>query len=550
MSNIKIKLQNLKNSIRRNGKKAEFRRLKNFFKYKKAVPNEYEEWMILNEPNENDFVTEKKYISPLKTKFLVLVNDEKSKENIGKQTYSNYDVEIIEPNKYKEKIENSDSDYCVFMGKNISLQPFTLFAIQDFIEHNECNIIYSDNDYIKDGKRIEPEFKPHFAYHNILSKNYMGNLLIIKTKFLKQYSYILENLSKTETYYNLILNCLPITKRIMHIDMVLFHKLQDDEIDTEEQKRLIREYLDKNQIKYDSVIDGEFKGQYRINYKIENKEKVSIVIPNMDHIEDLKKCVDSILKSTYTNYEIVIVENNSRNKETFEYYKELEKNDKIKVVTLKINGFNFSKIVNFGVENSDGKYIVLLNNDIEIINNDWLEQMIMYVQNDDVGICGARLYFSDNSIQHAGVVIGVRGLAGHRYREVRKEDFSAKDDISYVQDMSAVTAACFMVKKSDYNKVLGFDEKLAVAFNDVDFCMKIRKEKELIVYNPFVQAYHYESKSRGEDTENKEKQERFAREYEIFVKRWWRTIGKGDPYYNVNYRLDCDVPKINYNKVN
>ena len=331
--------------------------------------------------------------------------------------------------------------------------------------------------------------------------------------------------------------------------MVLYHKL-DDKFDAEEQRKILENYLKNNNIKYDSVENGEFKGQYKINYTIENKDKISIVIPNMDHIKDLKKCINSILKSTYENYEIVIVENNSKEAETFEYYEKLKSNEKIKIVKLEINEFNFSKIVNYGVQNSTGKYIVLLNNDIEIINKDWLEQMLMYVQQNNIGICGARLYFDDNSIQHAGVTIGIRGLAGHKYREVNKENFTDKDGISYVQDMSAVTAACFMVKKSDYEKLLGFDEKLAVAFNDVDFCLKMRKERKLIIYNPFVQAYHYESKSRGEDTESKEKQERFAREYEIFVKRWWRMIGKGDPYYSINYRLDSDIPKINYNKVN
>ena len=215
-----------------------------------------------------------------------------------------------------------------------------------------------------------------------------------------------------------------------------------------------------------------------------------------------------------------------------------------------IRGFNYSKIVNYGVEHSNGKYIVMLNNDIEILTPNWLEEMIMYVQKENVGICGARLYFDDDTIQHAGVTIGIRGLAGHRYREFEKSKFSDKDSISYIQDLSAVTAACFMVKKEDYEKVLGFDEKLAVAFNDVDFCLKIRKLGKYVVYNPFVEAYHYESKSRGEDTENKEKQERFAREYSIFVKRWWKTIGKGDPYFNINYRLDTDIPKINYNKIN
>ncbi len=550
MSDLKIKIKNLQNSLKRNGLKTELRRLNNYIKYKKTVPDEFVEWSLLNEPNnEKELERQRKFISQLNTKFLIFVPNEETKKLIGEQTYNNYEVVISKAEGYANNVEKYDSDYCIFIGDNIELQPFALFAIQDFIEHNECNIIYSDNDYIENEKRVNPEFKPHFAYDNILAKNYIGNFIVVKTKLLKVNKSILENISCKEPIYDIILKTLDIGQKIMHIDMILYHKL-DEKIDTEEQKNIIKKHLERNKIKYDSVEDGEFIGQYKINYTILNEDKISIVIPNMDHIDDLKKCINSILKSSYKNYEIIIVENNSKKEETFKYYEGLKKYENIKVIKMEIDGFNYSKLVNFGVENSEGKYIVMLNNDIEILTVDWLEQMLMYVQKEKVGICGARLYFSDDSIQHAGVTIGIRGLAGHRYREINKSDFSANDNISYVQDLSAVTAACFMVKKEDYEKVLGFDEKLAVAFNDVDFCLKIRKENKLVVYNPFVEAYHYESKSRGEDTESKEKQERFAREYGIFVKRWCRTLGKGDPYFNINYRLDTDIPKINYNKIN
>ena len=297
--------------------------------------------------------------------------------------------------------------------------------------------------------------------------------------------------------------------------------------------------------------NGRFKGQYKINYKIKGNPLISLVIPNMDHIEDLDKLLKSLEKSTYSNYEAIIVENNSKNKETFEYYdKIIQKDKRIKVFKYDINYFNYSAIVNYGVECSNGEYVVMLNNDIEFITTDWMEQMLMYAQRPDVGICGAKLYFPDKTIQHAGVTIGTRGLAGHRNREISEKDFKKDDYINIVQDLSAVTAACFMTRKQLYIDMLGFDEKLAVAFNDVDFCLKVRTAKYLIVYNPFVEAYHYESKSRGEDTENSEKQKRFAKEYELFVKRWSKVIAKGDPYYNRNYRLDTDLPKINYNKIN
>lgn len=546
MRNLIKKAINFKQNIKQNGLKTEIRRFKNYVKYKKTVLDDYEEWRILNEPTEEELEEQKKYKSVLNTKFTIIKNKDNT-EDFSNQTYSNYKIESLEPNEYLESIKKLDADYCIFLENNIKLLPFTLYEIEKFIEYNECNLIYADNDYIENGKRVKPDLKPHFAYDNILSKNYFGNFIILKTKFLQENQSILEKLNKKEPIYNIILNSIGKTNRIMHIDKILY-SVEKEIIHEEEQIEIIKQYLKTNNIKYESVKKGKFEGQYKIDYTIEGQPKISIIIPNMDHIEDLDKAIKSILKSSYQNYEIVVVENNSRNKETFEYYNKIEKLDKrIKIVKLEINEFNYSKIVNFGVNNSEGEYIVLLNNDIEIITLDWLEQMLMYVQRKNVGICGVKLYFDDRSIQHAGVTIGIRGLAGHKYREIEENNFTKQDSINYVQDLSAVTAACFMVKRETYNKLLGFDEKLAVAFNDVDFCLKVRKEKLLIVYNPFVELYHYESKSRGQD-DSPEKQKRFAKEYELFVKRWSRTIAKGDPYFNTNYRLDVDIPTINYNK--
>lgn len=548
MSDLKLKIKNFINSFRQNGLNTEIRRVLNYAKYRKTVLDEYEEWILLNEPNGKELEKQQNNKDILNTKFLIFVLNEEDKKNIANQTYNNYEIVTFSQEKYLKEIDEHKCDYCIFVGSNIELQRFALYDILSFIEHNECNVIYSDNDWIENGKRTRPEFKPHFAYDNILSKNYIGNFIICKSKFLKENIERFENLSNTEFCYDIVLRSMNMTK-IMHITDILYHKT-DEKIDTNEQKRLIRNYLENSNIKYDSVEDGKFLGQYKVNYTILEREKVSIVIPNMDHVDDLKKCINSILKSSYENYDIIIVENNSKTPEIFEYYNELEqKHSNIKIKKLEIEGFNYSKIVNFGVKQAEGKYVVLLNNDIEIITSDWLEQMIMYVQKENVGICGALLYFDDDSIQHAGVTIGIRGLAGHRYRCFNKSEFSKDDNISYIQDLSAVTAACFMVKKSDYERLLGFDENLAVAFNDVDFCLKIRKEKMNIIYNPFIEAYHYESKSRGEDTQSKEKQERFAREYEVFVKRWNKTISKGDPYFNINYRLDTDIPRINYNRI-
>ena len=316
-----------------------------------------------------------------------------------------------------------------------------------------------------------------------------------------------------------------------------------------EEIQIISSHLNRLNINA-KVEQGIHFGQYHVIYDLSNiGDKVSIIIPNMDHVDDLKKCINSIKKSTYKNYEIIIVENNSKNEDTFNYYKEIELEANVIVEKFEISYFNYSEIVNYGVSKATGKYIILLNNDIEIINSNWIEEMLMYAKRDDVGIVGAKLLFSDRSIQHAGVIIGIRGLAGHLYREVQEEDVPKYPNIDLIQDMSAVTAACFMVKKELYDDVWGFDTSFAVNFNDVDFCLKVREKGYLVVYNPYVKAYHYESKSRGVDTENSEKQKRFVNEYNMFVTRWKKEIGAGDPYYNKNYRLDVDIPEINYNKI-
>lgn len=543
LQNIKLVLRYIKN----NGFKGLGTIIINKIRFGKVVLDEYATWIANNEPNTAELENEKKYESCQNLKFdIICPNDEKLIKSIENQTYKKYNVYEFK----KERILNSKSDYLIFLGNNIELAQFALYEIVKSIEYRDSILIYSDNDKLIDEKRTEPHFKPGFARDTILSQNYIGQFIAVKTDFIKIHQDILNNLNKN-IIYDIILQISEKTRKIEHIQKILYHEtIENRKIDVEDEKQIIAKHLKRMNLEYDNIKDGRFEGQYKINYKIKGNPLVSLVVPNMDHIQDLSKLLKSLEKSTYSNYEVIIVENNSKNKETFEYYEKISKQDnRIKVCKFDINYFNYSAIVNYGVECSNGEYIVMLNNDIEFITEDWIEQLLMYAQRPDVGICGAKLYFPDRSIQHAGVTLGTRGLAGHRCREVQEKDFKKDDYINIVQDLSAVTAACFMVRKQLYIDMLGFDEKLAVAFNDVDFCMKIRTAKYLIVYNPFVEAYHYESKSRGEDTENTEKQKRFAKEYELFVKRWSKVIAKGDPYYNKNYRLDTDLPKINYNKI-
>ena len=548
ISNIKSVLRYIKN----NGFNGLYSTCINKIRFGKIILDEYATWIANNEPSNEELERQKEYKSCQNLKFEIICNDnEKLIKSIEEQTYKNYQISVLEKDNIQNIVEKSKSDYIVLIGQDIELMPFTLYELVKSIEYRDSILIYSDNDKLINGQRIKPHFKPGFARDTIISQNYIGGFIAVKTTFLKIHKEMLENLNK-DIIYDILLQVSEKTRKIEHIQKILYHETEENmNIDIVDEKKIIEKHLKRTNLEYDNIQDGRFKGQYKINYKIKGNPLISLVIPNMDHIEDLDKLLKSLEKSTYSNYETIIVENNSKNKETFEYYDKITQKDKrIKVFKYDINYFNYSAIVNYGVECSNGEYVVMLNNDIEFITTDWMEQMLMYTQRPDVGICGAKLYFPDRTIQHAGVTIGTRGLAGHRNREISEKDFKKDDYINIVQDLSAVTAACFMVRKQLYIDMLGFDEKLAVAFNDVDFCLKVRTAKYLIVYNPFVEAYHYESKSRGEDTENEEKQKRFAKEYELFVKRWSKVIAKGDPYYNKNYRLDTDLPKINYNKIN
>ena len=549
ITNIKAVIRYIKN----NGFKGLYSTCINKLRFGKVILDEYATWIANNEPTEQELENQKKYVSCQELQFGIIPTNytEELTKSIENQTYHKFEkIQIQNKQEYSKIIEKTKSDYILFLNGNIELAPFALYEIAKSIEYRDSIMIYTDNDKLLENKRQSPHFKPDFARDTIISQNYIGNLLAVKTNFLKVHKDILEDLGDN-VIYDIIFRISEKTRKIEHIQKILYHELEQNmPINTEDEINIIKKHLQRMGIEYDKIEQGKYEGQYHITYTIKGNPKISIVIPNKDHIEDLKKCINSIQKSTYKNYEIIIVENNSEKPETFTYYEEITKeNDQIKIAKLEINYFNYSSIVNFGVENAKGEYIILLNNDIEIITPNWIEQMLMYVQRPDVGICGAKLYFSDRTIQHAGVTIGTRGLAGHRFREMSESEYHSRDYINIVQNLSAVTAACFMVRKQLYIDLLGFDEKLAVAFNDVDFCLKVRNAKYLIIYNPFVEAYHYESKSRGEDTTSEEKQKRFSKEYELFVKRWSKTIIKGDPYHNRNYRLDTDLPKINYNKI-
>ncbi len=443
--------------------------------------------------------------------------------------------------------ELAKGDYIVLGDHDDLFTPDALYECVKALNERKYEVIYTDEDKTdeKGKKYFGPNFKPDFNIDLLRSCNYICHMFVASKELVEKVG-LFNNEFDGAQDYDFILRCIEKANGIYHIPKILYHWRAHSNSTSERPdsklyafdagRRAIEAHYERLGIEA-IVEDGDHLGQYKTTYKIIGEPLISIVIPNKDHMEDLKKCMDSVdEKSDYKNYEYIIVENNSEEKTTFDYYKEIEKRDNVKVLYWD-KEFNFSAINNFGVKEAKGEYILLLNNDVEVINGDWLSQMLGYCQREEVGIVGARLYYEDDTIQHAGVVIGFGGIAGHTFVTLDENNDLYQSRTKVACDYSAVTAACLMTKKSIYDEVGGLEEAFKVAFNDIDFCMKVRALDKLVVYNANAKLHHFESKSRGaEDTF--EKKERFNSEIKLFRSRWPEILENGDPYYNVNLTLD------------
>ena len=426
------------------------------------------------------------------------------------------------------------------------LAPNALYEIAKAVnEHPDPEVIYTDEDKVTTDlkEHFQPHLKPDFNLDLLRSNNYICHFFVASRDLIKRVGGFRPEFNGAQDY-DLILRCTEQAKQIVHIPKILYHwrvhkaSTADNPASKmyafDAGKRAIEEHLVRCRTK-GTVQHTKDLGFYRVKYEICGEPLVSIIIPNKDQSEALKKCLDSIReKTSYRNYEIIIVENNSEEPETFAFYKKIA-GEKIKVVTWE-GEFNYSAINNFGVRHARGDYLLLLNNDVEIINGDWLTEMLSHCQRKEVGIVGAKLYYPDNTIQHAGIIIGIGGVAGSVFVGLPRAFSGYLHKASIQLDLSAVTAACMLVKRSVFEQVGGLEEKLKVAFNDVDFCLRVREKGYLVVYDPYAELYHYESKTRGaEDT--KEKIRRFQTEIEYMRSHWIGLLKKGDPYYNCNLSL-------------
>jgi GT2 family glycosyltransferase len=448
-----------------------------------------------------------------------------------------------------ECIKMASGDYIALFDHDDLLHPAALFEYMKVICDNDADFIYCDEAvFEKNLSNIkEIHFKPNFAIDNLRVYNYICHFTVFKKDLLKQVGIFRKEFDGSQDH-DMVLRLTEQAKTIVHIPKVLYYwrshpesvsaDINSKPYAIENGKKAVREHLKRCRIKGKVESSEEFPTIYRLTYDIEDEPLISILIPNKDNIKILSTCINSILeKSTYKNIEIIVIENNSTEKEIFEYYKSLDKYKNVKVVKYEANGeFNYSSINNFGAKYAKGEHLLFLNNDIEVISKNWLQEMLMYSQRKDIGAVGAKLYYANDTIQHAGVILGIGGFAGHSHRHIDRKSGGYFSRCKIQQNLSAVTAACLMMKKSVFNEINGFDETFKVALNDVDLCMRIRQAGYLIAWTPYTELYHYESISRGyEDTP--EKQKRFQGEVKKFQDRWKKELEHGDPYYNPNLTL-------------
>ena len=447
-----------------------------------------------------------------------------------------------------EALKMADGDFVVLTDHDDLLSPEALYQCAKAVQKEpQTDVIYSDEDKVDmSGKKFfEPHFKSDYNIDLLCTMNYICHLFVVRKDVMERAG-LFESCYDGAQDHDFILRCTEKAEHIVHIPKVLYHWRCHAQSTSENPEsklyafengcKAVKAHYDRIGIPAE-VEQGPFYGMYRTKYLWKEQPLVSIIIPNKDHVADLRKCMDSIEeKSVYRNFEFVIVENNSTEEETFAYYKEIETRDNVNVLYYK-GDFNYSKINNFGVVQAKGEYILLLNNDTEMIEPDSIKEMLDVCMRPDVGIVGAKLLYEDNTIQHAGVIIGFGGVAGHAFIGQDRDDNGYFSRIISVQDLSAVTAACLMVRRSVFDEVEGLNEEFKVAFNDIDFCLKVRKAGYLVVYNPYAQFYHYESKSRGQE-DSADKVARFQQEIGLFGERWGELLEHGDPYYNPNLTLD------------
>ena len=448
-------------------------------------------------------------------------------------------------------LTEANGEYLALLDHDDVLSPNALYEMAKAISDEDADLLYSDEIVLAANLKTlrEYHFKPDFSPDTLRGCNYITHFLVFERSLLEKAGGGERKIYDGAQDYDLILRLSEVAKKIVHIPKVLYYwrshalstasDISAKPYALEAGADAINAHLARVGLcgRAEPIAGGP--GSYRVRYELTGRPLVSVLIPNKDHIEDLSRCLESLYeKAGYTEFEVLVVENNSADPATFAYYeKAQEKYPNLQVITY-AGPFNFSAINNFAAKKAKGSQLLLLNNDIQLLTDGFLEEMLMYSQRADVGAVGAKLYYPDDKIQHAGVFIGIGGSAGHSHKGLPRATRGNMYRVSTVQNLSAVTGACLMVKKQLYDQVGGLDEEnFAVSYNDVDFCLKLRKAGYLNVFTPFAEAYHYESKSRGLDTQGPNAA-RYSAEKARFVEKYHHMMGEGgDPYYNPHFTL-------------
>ncbi len=453
-------------------------------------------------------------------------------------------------------IEASTGEFIAFLDHDDFLEPDALFCYVDALNKDKTiDVFYSDEDKTDEyaAHYFYPHFKSDFNIDLLHANNYMCHFLAVRKSLVDTVGGLNEKFDGAQDY-DFVLRLTENTKKIYHCPRILYHwRCSNQSTAASQGNKMYAIHAGKAALNahYKRIgwnaraQEGAVDGWYQTKFTLKEEPLVSILIPNKDHTDDLDVCLNSFFeRADYQNYEFIIIENNSVLPETFAYYEKIEKeHDNVKVVYWEA-GFNYSAINNFGFKFAKGDYIMLLNNDVELITPDIFQSMLGFCMRPEVGIVGAKLLYNDHTVQHAGVLVGAGGLADHVFKGIHEDDPGYMGRAISSQDVSAVTAACLLVKRSVYEEVGGLEEEFQVAFNDVDFCLKVRKAGYLIVYDADVKLFHYESKSRGmEDTTDRFI--RFGNEMMLLNSKWDILSTFVDPYYNPNLSY-LEYYKINH----
>jgi len=460
-------------------------------------------------------------------------------------------TEIREENGHIAVCSNSalaltSGEFVGFMDQDDLLHETALaYVLKELNNHRDTDILYTDEDKVSQkGKHIHPHFKPDWSPDNFLSRNYIGHFTVIRKTLLDEIGGFREGYHGSQDY-DLLLRATEKTANIRHIPKILYHwRMHEQSVALNEGAKnyaydhgqaALNDAFERRGIKAKAKLIEGLPGIYTVDYELSHSPLVSVIIPTKDNAEVLSTCLYSLFERTsYHNFEVLLLDNNSTQKELFELTDQyVEKYPgRFRVVTCRYP-FNFSKLMNEGVAKSKGDYILFLNNDTEVLQNNWMDEMLKHAQRPEVGAVGVKLLFPNDTIQHGGVVIGMGGVAGHTFIGKEKDDPGYFYYLRTVSNYSAVTAACLMVRKKLYHEVNGFDENLAVEYNDVDFCLKLIEAGYYNVFLSEVVLYHYESLSRGHPHATRESYKRHLTEVAYFRKRWQYFIDE-DPFYNIN----------------